>query len=340
MTRLLPWLLLGSGCIFITQADIDARRAGMNDSLPSDTTGYDDDDDDDAIVPGDWLAVSVGDLVSCAIDRGYDLHCWDQYGEVDTWLPAMPDDVDDPDFVGLSMGTSIGCAWDASGETRCFGRHAGTDNNPERSVDATPGTFEVVRCGNRSCCGIANGDVSCWDTDPLELFQLEAHPDGVVDVAGWGDGWCVLDATTSDVDCFTTSSGSLDNDPDWTAGPIEELHTNRYGMVCAVSEDAAGCWGPTLGGATALQMLDVSPTQLDALVSKQGYANAQTPNLCGLAAGELLCYAPASQSPYAPTIPSGAWTQLSAAEGAGCVIDNADRMACFGEAGQLPTNAP
>jgi len=332
-------LLLASGCIFITQADIDARQAGLNGSA-TDVSGDDDDilgddDDDDLgdadLIPGDWREVSVGAWISCAIEKPYSLRCWGHYDDPDDWFPAVPDDLD---FVGVSVGVEIGCAWDDSGDVRCFGAPGGDAYEPERLVMADPG-MQVdgeVQCGTRECCAVSNGELVCWDDallEPADFPSLDTTG-GVESVSGWG-GWCLLD-NEGDIDCFGTS-GVGDGEPD-EAGPYDEVHRGTNGWACGVRDQDIACWN---SGMSRSSMADIVAPDRSELTDLHVIGDSNLASVCGLRGGEVECFQFESQSGYDTEAPSGSWTKLSLFGNDGCVIDANGRMACFGELGSMPT---
>jgi hypothetical protein len=343
--RIAPMALL-AGCIFITQADREARQADDDDtgvgSLGDDDDDvWGDDDDDNAPegwVPGIWRAVSVGLEASCAIDDQFDLQCWSTNDDPSVdWFPAIPDDLD---FVGVSMGLRGGCAWNADGVTRCFGSPTGSQYEPVRAYLDQPGTYDKVTCGSGVCCGLgSDASFTCWDEAPIpdvDWNLLDTHLEGVVDIAGTGD-WCVIDAYEDTLDCFTRGFTGGE-EPAWAQARFTSLHASWGNHVCAVAqENEVGCWLVSSSAGGGLTVMDAPPAS--ELKDLHAYSNAQVPNICGLRAGVFQCFAPEFQSTYEPETPAGSWNKLSLGVGGGCLLDVEQRMACWGEEAHLPHNA-
>ncbi len=336
MRGVLLGMLLPSSCVFITDADQQARADLLAQAATSHTGAVSGDDDDattpsgPTTLPGSYLAVDVGLWATCAIDDRRQLVCWGD--DVASWWPEVPTDLD---AFGISVGLAHGCAWGDTGDTRCFGPAGGSTNNPAPGIVESPtGSFDTVSCAATSCCGLDDGSLSCWGTEegitPSQGYAPASPP---IDVSLWGPG-CVLDDNDG-IDCFSFNTGGEDPDPPYDTDS-DWVEVNDGGWACARRANATvfGCWN-TGASSGFIQLLDV-PGTVD-LIDPVALDNGGQPYVCGLVGGEVACYGVIGfgEAP-APEAPAGNWAQLSMHGDVGCVIDAAGAMSCWGEGSARP----
>ncbi|MFP2909733.1 RCC1 domain-containing protein, partial [Pyxidicoccus sp. 3LFB2] len=184
------------------------------------------------------LAVSAGELHTCALLEGGTVRCWGdnsrgQLGNGDT-LPAL-EPVEVPglgaNVLAVAAGQAHACALHAGGQVTCWGANdrlqlgGGTDTHSTRAVlvAGLPANLTALSAGaTHTCATTAAGEAWCWGSNTSGEL---------------GDGQSGVGRSSGPV--------RVEGLP----GPVRAL-TSGGGHTCArVGDGEAACWGSNVTGA-------------------------------------------------------------------------------------------
>lgn len=165
------------------------------------------------------LAVSAGDVSTCAVVRGVGVMCWGAgHGNLPTTLAGLSDDVR-----AISLGGNHGCAVTATGAVKCWGGNFHGQLGNGSTTDSTA-VVNVIGLGSGMVTVSAGSNFSCALTDAGQTWCWGTNAQGQL-----GDG----STTQRDTPVLATEQ----------TGGAEALSTRGYATCVLRADRSTQCWG-------------------------------------------------------------------------------------------------
>jgi alpha-tubulin suppressor-like RCC1 family protein len=287
----------------------DDDSTGDDDNMSDDDDSEDDDSGDDE--QEEWLEVSAGEKVTCAIRGENTVVCWGYcaFGQCE---PGSDE------FKAVSVNHIHGCGIMMNGAVHCWGVDDGSIYDHDQ-VTSTP--LEIlldVSAGPDYNCGVrTDNSVICWGTPPVDFGQTDPPDVPMLSVSIGDNQVCGL-TIDHDALCFGGNGAPYTQPP---MGSFESVDTGYY-HACAIDPTGSVvCWG--------CDVPEVDEGQCTPPLGLFTQITSGQLHSCGIRDdGAVICwgYNAAGQC----DVPAGIFTQVSAGTDHTCAITEQGELYCWG----------